>query len=216
MNEPPYPARCRARPRFGGLVAPWISFQHGGHVAFGVFDPARRDRVLSHGLCQICGQPLEERVCLVVRPMDVRAGYVAEPALHPECLAYSRKQCPMLVPRQFANSEALVQRNPRVEARSGRSGTSGSRTLGNSPVAVAQPRPPTMLTLRKPPARPPNGSGASLGCPGSRWPATAHSTTRSARCATRGTHHQDEGIDMKDDEYSVHLRVIVRGEGKSL
>jgi hypothetical protein len=47
-------------------------------------------------LCQICGQRLEERICLTVRPMDVRAGFAPEPGLHPECLAYAAKGCPML------------------------------------------------------------------------------------------------------------------------
>ena len=96
MSAPAAPMRCGARPRHGGLVVPWISYEHGGHAAFGSTVPARREQALLRRLCQICGQGLEERICLLVRPMDVRAGFAPEPALHPECLAYSTKQCPML------------------------------------------------------------------------------------------------------------------------
>lgn len=90
------PRRCSTRPRVGGLVVPWISYQHGEHAMFGTVDPVKASRALTHRLCQICGQQLDERFCLAVRPMDVRVGFAAEPALHPECLAYSKQHCPML------------------------------------------------------------------------------------------------------------------------
>ena len=96
MSEFPVPLRCSGRPRVGGLVVPWVSYQHGGHAVFGSIDPIRRALALVYQLCQICGQGLEERICLVVRPMDVRAGFAPEPGLHPECLAYAAKGCPML------------------------------------------------------------------------------------------------------------------------
>ncbi|MGW4890755.1 cell envelope biogenesis protein OmpA [Kitasatospora sp. NPDC004240] len=95
-RSPGVPLRCAARPRQGGLVVPWISYDHGGHALFGSVHPIRRHQALLGGLCQICGQALEERVCLVVRPMDVRVGYAPEPGLHPECLALAKGQCPML------------------------------------------------------------------------------------------------------------------------
>ncbi|MCM2430920.1 cell envelope biogenesis protein OmpA [Streptomyces sp. RKAG337] len=96
MSALPTPIRCNSRPRVGGLVVPWISYEHGGHATFGTIDPVKAHRALAHRLCQVCGQRLEERFCLAVRPMDVRIGFAPEPALHPECLAYSKQQCPML------------------------------------------------------------------------------------------------------------------------
>lgn len=96
MSVLPTPIRCSSRPRVGGLVIPWISYEHGGHATFGTLDPIKARRALVHHLCQVCGERLEERFCLTVRPMDVRIGFAPEPALHPECLAYSKQQCPML------------------------------------------------------------------------------------------------------------------------
>lgn len=93
---PSVPIRCRSRQLVGGLVVPWISFQHGGHSAFGTIDAVRAQQALTERLCQVCGEELEERFCLAVRPMDVRVGFASEPALHPECLAYSKLRCPML------------------------------------------------------------------------------------------------------------------------
>ncbi|MFF2378402.1 cell envelope biogenesis protein OmpA [Streptomyces xiamenensis] len=96
-SEAPFiPSRCASRPRVGGLVIPWVSYQHGEHAMFGTVDPIKARRALTHRLCQICGEQLDERFCLAVRPMDVRIGYAPEPALHPECLAYSKQHCPML------------------------------------------------------------------------------------------------------------------------
>ncbi|TLQ39278.1 cell envelope biogenesis protein OmpA [Streptomyces marianii] len=96
MNQTPVPVRLLHRPRVGGLVVPFISYAHGGHALFGSVNPLRRAEALLCRLCQICGHRLEERFCLAVRPMDVRAGAAPEPGLHPECLAYSTAACPML------------------------------------------------------------------------------------------------------------------------
>ncbi|MEU5417762.1 cell envelope biogenesis protein OmpA [Streptomyces sp. NPDC020667] len=108
MSQPPVPVRCLGRPRVGGLVVPFTSYEHNGSAAFGTVDPRRRAQALLHRLCQICGEQLEERICLAVRPMDVRAGFAPEPALHPECLVYSAKGCPML------NGAATVYRGSAV------------------------------------------------------------------------------------------------------
>ncbi|MFJ4700558.1 cell envelope biogenesis protein OmpA [Streptomyces sp. NPDC088768] len=96
MSTPPVPVRCLSRPRVGGLVVPFVSYEHGGHAVFGSVDPRRRALALLHRLCQICGEPLQERFCLAVRPMDVRLGAAPEAGLDPECLAYTAKACPML------------------------------------------------------------------------------------------------------------------------
>ncbi|MER6126561.1 cell envelope biogenesis protein OmpA [Streptomyces sp. NPDC001795] len=96
MSPYPIPVRCRKRPVIGGLVVPFISYEHAGRAALGSVDPRRLAEALLMGLCQVCGQVHEERICLTVRPVDVRAGFAPEPGLHPECLAYSAKACPML------------------------------------------------------------------------------------------------------------------------
>ncbi len=127
------PQRCACRPLAGGLVVPWVSLVHGGHAAFGSLDAERALAAFLRRLCQICGQPLDERCYLIVRPADVVQGCSPEPALHPECLPYTAAHCPMLIPRQFAISEALIRRNSRGRARNGQPRPSGSRIPGCSP-----------------------------------------------------------------------------------
>ncbi|MGI5397055.1 hypothetical protein [Streptomyces sp. CA-251251] len=60
------------------------------------WDAERALTALLRRLCQICGQPLDERCYLIVRPADVVRGCSPEPALHPECLPYTAAHCPML------------------------------------------------------------------------------------------------------------------------
>ncbi len=90
------PQRCARRPRAGGLVVPWVSLVHGGHAAFGSLHADRALTAFLRRLCQICGQPLDERCYLIVRPADVVQGCSPEPALHPECLPYTAAHCPIL------------------------------------------------------------------------------------------------------------------------
>ena len=92
----PIPQRCARRPLAGGLVVPYVSLIHGGHAAFGSLDADRARTAFLDRLCQICGQPLDERCFLIVRPADVARGISPEPALHPECLPYTAVHCPML------------------------------------------------------------------------------------------------------------------------
>lgn len=110
------PQRCARRPLSGGLVVPWVSLIHGGHAAFGSLDTDRARTAFLRRLCQICGQFLDERCYLIVRPADA-ARHSPEPALHPECLPYAAAHCPMHIPREFAISEVLSGRNPGTEAR---------------------------------------------------------------------------------------------------
>ncbi|WP_371647790.1 MULTISPECIES: cell envelope biogenesis protein OmpA [unclassified Streptomyces] len=93
---PPVPQRCARRPLAGGLVVPWVSLIHNGHAAFGSLDAERARAAFLHCLCQICGQSLNERCFVIVRPADVAQGHCPEPALHPECLPYTAAHCPML------------------------------------------------------------------------------------------------------------------------
>ncbi|MCX4919843.1 cell envelope biogenesis protein OmpA [Streptomyces sp. NBC_00687] len=92
----PIPQRCARRPLSGGLVVPYVSVIHGGHAAFGSLHAERARTALLQGLCQICGERLEERCFLIVRPADAVRGISPEPALHPECLPYTAAHCPML------------------------------------------------------------------------------------------------------------------------
>lgn len=96
MNVPPIPLMCAHRPRRGGLVVPYVSFDHNNIVTFGGLDPRKRTRAFLNRLCQICERPLHERFYALLRPMDLSAGYAPEPGLHPPCLMYSEKACPML------------------------------------------------------------------------------------------------------------------------
>ncbi|MFJ7416452.1 cell envelope biogenesis protein OmpA [Streptomyces sp. NPDC098077] len=125
MNaQPPVPMRCAGRPTLGGLVIPWITLHAGGRYLFGALDKDRRDRALVERRCQVCGQSLDERICLAVRPADVHAGYTAEPGMHPECLAYSVRACPM-----------LSGETTRYRATPASSGLPGVAEAGNGPRA---------------------------------------------------------------------------------
>lgn len=97
LNVPPIPVRLSHRPLIGGLAVPWVVAHHAdGTPVLGFIHPRRQAIALSDGLCQACGQHLGSPLVLMVRALDVVAGYVVEPALHPECAAYSAASCPML------------------------------------------------------------------------------------------------------------------------
>lgn len=96
MSTPAIPAACAHRPTHGGRVVPYVSFEHNGLPVFGGLDAAKRLRAFEDRLCQICALPLEQWFYVLVRPQDVSVGYAPEPGLHPPCLIYSEKACPML------------------------------------------------------------------------------------------------------------------------
>ncbi|MFI6689272.1 hypothetical protein [Streptomyces sp. NPDC050485] len=96
MSAPAIPTACAHRPTHGGLIVPYVSFEHNGLSVFGGLDPSKRARAFENSLCQICGRPLERWFYVLVRPQDVSVGYAPEPGLHPPCLMYSEKACPML------------------------------------------------------------------------------------------------------------------------
>ncbi|CAO5150937.1 conserved hypothetical protein [Frankia sp. AiPs1] len=84
-------------PTAGGLVVPWITARTGdGRYLFGAVDSDRRDRALRGRLCGVCGQPLDERLVLLLRLSDLPRRCSAEPALHPVCTAYTVAACPMV------------------------------------------------------------------------------------------------------------------------
>ncbi|MEU1151908.1 hypothetical protein ABZ369_02605 [Streptomyces sp. NPDC005918] len=96
MSAPAIPAACAHRPTHGGLVVPYVSFEHNGLPVFGGLHPGNRARAFENSLCQICERPLERWFYALVRPQDVSVGYAPEPALHPPCLMYAEKACPTL------------------------------------------------------------------------------------------------------------------------
>ncbi|MCL3999168.1 hypothetical protein [Streptomyces lavenduligriseus] len=113
MSAPAIPAACAHRPTHGGLVVPYVSFEHNGLPVFGGLDPDKRARALENGLCQICESPLGRWFYVLVRPQDVGVGYAPEPGLHPPCLIYSEKACPMLNgTRSTYRAGGVISRHP--------------------------------------------------------------------------------------------------------
>lgn len=113
MSAPAIPAACAHRPTHGGLVVPYVSFEHNGLPVFGGLAPAKRARAFANRLCQICEQPLERWFYVLVRPQDVGMGYAPEPGLHPPCLVYSEKACPMLNGAKGTyRSDGVISRHP--------------------------------------------------------------------------------------------------------
>lgn len=77
---------------------PFVTLAHHDHTrpAWGQLDATRLRETLWRKLCQICGEPLDQRVVLYLRPADYLRGIAPEPGLHPECGMYSKRACPML------------------------------------------------------------------------------------------------------------------------
>lgn len=96
MSAPPVPVRLGDRPTVGGLVVPWISLETDRGHHLGQVSQVRWQVCIHWQRCQTCGQRLDHKYVVVARVSDRERGYVAEPAMHPECAAYSAKACPML------------------------------------------------------------------------------------------------------------------------
>ncbi|WHT20203.1 hypothetical protein N8J89_03775 [Crossiella sp. CA-258035] len=67
-----------------------------GRHLLGAVDYERTRQALLHRLCQVCGRPLHERLVLLMRLSDLPRRCTSEPALHPECHAYTVSACPMV------------------------------------------------------------------------------------------------------------------------
>jgi hypothetical protein len=93
----PVPQRCAERPLLGGLVVPYISLVAEGRTHLGGTHGIRVAECVTHYLCQICGEALGEPPYLFLATQTMLdEGISGEPALHPECAAYSQKVCPMV------------------------------------------------------------------------------------------------------------------------
>ncbi|MEV2277767.1 hypothetical protein AB0I72_19485 [Nocardiopsis sp. NPDC049922] len=97
MTAPPIPVHLAHRLTVGGRAVPWVSLETDRGHHLGQVDDAKRARAIIDRRCQICGEPLNPaRYVLFGRETDRTRGYVVEPAMHPECAAYTAKACPML------------------------------------------------------------------------------------------------------------------------
>ncbi|MEU4711691.1 hypothetical protein AB0G00_35250 [Nocardia salmonicida] len=94
----PIPARLAHSPVSAGLVVPYITLAHRDRTRpiWGRIDAQRLGEVLDNKRCQVCGEPLDATLVLMIRPSDYMRGVAVEPGLHPECALYSRRACVML------------------------------------------------------------------------------------------------------------------------
>lgn len=114
----------------------------GGHVTcpctpgrgtprFGEQCPVRQRQFMLQRQCGLCTETIAPSAQLAFIG-ETNAQYYLEPPLHQVCAAYALQVCPVLIPRRFAISEALIRRNPRAAVRNSQPGTSGSRIPGCS------------------------------------------------------------------------------------
>jgi hypothetical protein len=115
MTEFEIPEHLQHRPILGGLVVPYITAQRpeDGMFVFGAIDGQRQRLCLIKRWCQICGRPIEKPpYVFLLRPYEkfvlpnletfelVTVARTAEPPLHPDCVPYSARACPMLSGRK--------------------------------------------------------------------------------------------------------------------
>ncbi|TDD41390.1 hypothetical protein E1288_32970 [Saccharopolyspora elongata] len=94
---PPIPAWLAHLPTVGGLVVPWITPRTAdGRYLFGSVDRTRMRDALRRGWCGVCGQQLGDRLVLLMRLSNLPRQCTNEPALHPQCAAYTVTTCPMV------------------------------------------------------------------------------------------------------------------------
>jgi hypothetical protein len=98
---PAIPVWLAHMPTSGGLVIPWITprAEDGRHL-LGAVDRDRITRALREWLCGVCGKPLERPMVLLMRLSDLPRQGTVEPALHPQCAAYTIAACPMVAGRR--------------------------------------------------------------------------------------------------------------------
>lgn len=109
------PDHLKHRPTLGGMVVPYITGRRpeDGAWVFGAIDAQRQQRCLVSRCCQICGKPIEKPpYVFLVRPYEALVlpdfdtfelrtiARTVEPALHPVCVPYSVRACPMLSGRK--------------------------------------------------------------------------------------------------------------------
>lgn len=97
---PPIPARLAYRPTLGGLAIPWINVRLAdGGADFRSTHRRRWEQAWQQGVCQTCGETLDQRPVVLLGGPNQLASYFTEPPLHPECAHYAGKACPMVAGR---------------------------------------------------------------------------------------------------------------------
>lgn len=96
MSPPPIPARLADRPTVGGLVVPYISVSSGDRHILGSTHNRKRNECLIGRRCQTDGEPLGRRAVVLCTTTQLGRQWTQEPAMHPECAAYSIAACPMV------------------------------------------------------------------------------------------------------------------------
>lgn len=81
-------------------MVPWVSvpLADGTHD-LGNMHNATANRCFLRRLCQVCGDPLGKPMVLLLSTTGLTDMHSTEPALHPECAAYSQVACPMVAGR---------------------------------------------------------------------------------------------------------------------
>lgn len=96
-NAPAIPLPLQHLRTVGGLVVPWITPRTpDDRIYFGSVDRRLVVNALQRRWCGVCGQPLTDRLVLMMRLSDLPRRCTIEPPLHPWCAAYSGTACPML------------------------------------------------------------------------------------------------------------------------
>jgi hypothetical protein len=94
---PPIPVWLAHLPTVGGLVIPWITPRIADcRYLFGSVDGDRMEQALLRRWCGVCGRPHADRLVLLMRLSDFPRQCINEPALHPQCAAYTLAACPMV------------------------------------------------------------------------------------------------------------------------
>lgn len=114
---PPIPMRLAHRPTRNGLVVPYVSMTGTDGTAYlgQTRGKAVAECVVNYR-CQICGRPLDRTrpLLFLVTQQVIDEAFSTEPALHPECAAYSIKACPMVAGRMrtYAKHQADLAGRP--------------------------------------------------------------------------------------------------------
>lgn len=100
MTVVPIPAALLHRPTVGGLVKPWVNVELAdGGVDFRATHNARWQRCWREEICQVCAEPLTQRPLVFLGGPNQLENYFSEPPLHPWCMRYASRACPMVAGR---------------------------------------------------------------------------------------------------------------------
>ncbi len=132
----PIPVSCVQRPTVGGLVVPYISPRRtdDGRPVFGAAVAQLVAHCIEQRRCGVCGGRLPDRFVVLVRDSDLApaaagalaavlgirqtrqpGGFSAEPALDPQCAAYTTTACPMVSGRMRHYRAGVRDYGPGVE-----------------------------------------------------------------------------------------------------